>query len=228
MRHHEYSQRIVGAHDTSRLRRVRHEHKMGTQRKWNGNTTKIEEDEMAEITEIDIVRGEQRTAREKIADVTVTMLNIIKREKSLINLNAQMVKERVNRSKDNERHRLTSSLRDMSKEERAIENLFKNHRLERWNKGLQKGLTQYVAKTYDEERAERERHQIMEQQVFNREMMGQALNADHEIAMIEHEEGQIVADRIDEDVNDMSGIPDDDDTGDLDDGYRLQFDDNEE
>ena len=190
-------------------------------------TVEIEEDAMAEITEIDIVRGEQRTVREKIADVTVTMLNIIKREKGLINLNAQMVKEKVNRSKDNERHKITSTLRDMSKEERAIENLFKNHRLERWNKGLQKGLTQYVAKTYDEERADREKEQIMEQQLANRDMLGQALTADHEIAMVEQEEGQIVADRIDEDVYNMNDIPDDDDMGELDDDYRLQFDDNE-
>ena len=34
----------------------------------------------------------------------------------------------------------------------------------------------------------------------NRGMMGQALTADHEIAMLEQEEGQIVADRIGEDV----------------------------
>jgi hypothetical protein len=191
-------------------------------------TVEVEENAMSEITEFDIVRGEQRTVREKIANIIVTMLNIIKREKSLINLNAQMIKERINRSKDDERHTITSNLREMSKEERAIENLFKNHRLERWNKGLQKGLTQYVAKTYDEERDERERREILEQQISNREIMGQALTADHEIAMVEEEEGQIVADRIDEDVYNMNDIPDDDDMGEVDDEYRLQFDDNED
>ncbi len=191
-------------------------------------TVENEQDDMAEITEIDIVRGEQRTIREKIANIIVVMLNIIRKEKGLINLNSQMIKEKINRSKDKERHKITSTLRDMTKEDRAIENLFKNHRLERWNKGLQKGLTQYVAKTYDEERAEREKEQIMEQQISNRELLGQAITADHEIAMLEQEEGQIVADRIDADVYDMSDIPDDDDMGDMDDEYRLQFDDNEE
>jgi hypothetical protein len=99
-----------------------------------------------------------------------------------------MIREKVNRSKDKERHKITSTLRDMSKEDRAIENLFKNHRLERWNKGLQKGLTQYVAKTYDEERAEREKDQILEQQLENRELLGQAITADRDIAMMEAEE----------------------------------------
>jgi hypothetical protein len=191
-------------------------------------TVQNEEDDMAEITEIDIVRGEQQSVREKIAGFMVTTLNMIKREKSIINMNSQMVKEKINRSKDKERHKITSTLRDMTKEERAIENLFKNHRLERWNKGLQKGLTQYVAKTYDEERAEREKELIMERQIENREMFGQAMTADHEIAMLEQEEGQIVADRIEEDVYDMNDIPDDDDMGDADDEYALQFDDNEE
>ena len=46
--------------------------------------------------------------------------------------------------------------------------------------------------------------------------------------MMEAEEGQIVADRIDADVFNMTNIPDDDDMGDADDEYRLQFDDNEE
>jgi hypothetical protein len=191
-------------------------------------TVELEEDDMAEVTDIDIIRGEQRTVREKIANIIVVMLNLIKREKEMINLNSKMIREKVNRSKDKERHKITSTLRDMSKEDRAIENLFKNHRLERWNKGLQKGLTQYVAKTYDEERAEREKDQILEQQLENRELLGQAITADRDIAMMEAEEGQLVADRIDADVFNMAGIPDDDDMGDADDEYRLQFDDNEE
>ena len=146
----------------------------------------------------------------------------------MINLNSQMVKEKINRSKDKERHKITSTLRDMSKEEREIENLFKNHRLERWNKGLQKGLTQYVAKTYDEERTEREREQILEQQLQNKQLMGQAFIADNEIAMMEQEENAIVSDRIDADVFNMNDIPDDDDNGDNDQDGWLQYDDNED
>ena len=191
-------------------------------------TVELAEEDMAEVTDIDIIRGEQRSVREKIANVVVVMLNLIRREKDMINLNSKMIREKVNRSKDKERHKITSTLRDMSKQDRAIENLFKNHRLERWNKGLQKGLTQYVAKTYDEERAEREKDQILEQQLENRELLGQAITADRDIAMMEAEEGQIVADRIDADVFNMTNIPDDDDMGDADDEYRLQFDDNEE
>ena len=93
-----------------------------------------------------------------------------------------------------------------------------------WNKGLQKGLTQYVGKTYDEEREEREEMEILEQQLENNTLLGQALIVDQEIALLEQEENQLVADRIDADVFDMSDIPDDDNMDEyVDDSYRLEY-----
>ena len=186
----------------------------------------INEDELSEIMDIDIVRGEQRELREKIANITTEMLNVIKNEKKKLNLNAQMIKEKITQSKDKERNNITSTLRDMTKEERDVEDLLKNNRLGKWNKGLQKGLTQYVGKTYDEEREEREEMEILEQQLENNALIGQALIADQEIALLEQEEEQLVADRIDADVFDMSGIPDDDNIDEyVDDSYRLEYED---
>lgn len=190
-------------------------------------SVQLEEESMGEITEIDIIRGDQKKRKQNIANIIVAMLNIVRKEKNAINLNSQMVKEKINRSKDKERHKITSTLRDMNKEEREIENLFKNHRLERWNKGLQKGLTQYVGKTYDEERIEREKEEILEKQLHNREMIGEAFTADREIASLEQEENEIVTERIENDAFDMNDIPDDDDAGDNDESGWLQYDDNE-
>lgn len=190
-------------------------------------TTEINEgDELDEITELDVVRAEQKSIREKIASISVTMLNIFKKNKSTINYNVVMIKDKINRKKDKERHKITSTLRDMDREHREIENLFKNHRLERWNKGLQKGLTQYVAKSYDEERNEREREQIMEKQWEESGLLQQAVTADRDIMTLEHEENEVTSERIDNEVYDMSHIRDDDDVGENeenDDDYRLEF-----
>ena len=187
-----------------------------------------QEDMVGEITEIDIVRGEQKRIQDHIANVITTMLEIERNSKQKINLNSKMIKEKINRAKDKERHNITSTLRDMTKPEREIENLFKNHRLERWNKGLQKGLTQYVGKTYDEEREERERHEIMERQVSEREMMGQAQTANRDIEMLEQELQQQQGQIIEDDVYNMNDMPNDDDMGDNDDMYMLHYDDHEE
>ena len=74
---------------------------------------------------------------------------------------------------------------------------------------------------------EREREEIAEQQLQNKELIGQAFTVDNEIAMLEQEEGAIVNERIDADVFNMNDIPDDDDNGDNDEDGWLQYDDNE-
>ena len=191
-------------------------------------TVENQEAMIGEITEIDIVRGEQKRIHQQIANVITTMLEIEKNSKQKINLNSKMIKEKINRSKDKERHIITSTLREMTKAERQIENLLKNHRLERWNKGLQKGLTQYVAKTYDDERDERERLEIMERQINERDMMGQAQTANMEIEILEQEQVNHEGQLIEDDVYNMNDMPNDDDMGDNDDMYMLHYDDHDE
>jgi len=101
--------------------------------------------------------------------------------------------------------------------------------LKEWNKGQQKGLTQYVARTYDEERVQREADEILERQLEERELMGQAMTADRDIARLEEEQNQLVENRINQEVDSLADMPEDDDYGeDIDDGYALQFDDYEE
>ena len=65
---------------------------------------------------------------------------------------------KVNRSKDKEKQGIISYLGNMSIEERKIEDMFKKHKLERWNIGQQKGIFQYDKTTYD-----RERNELVEQ-----------------------------------------------------------------
>ena len=106
-------------------------------------------------------------------------------------------------------------------EEREIENEFKNYRLERWNKGLQKGLTQYVASTYDEER------ETMEKQLLNERQLGKkdyVSDMNREIYMGDLEESERVNDSIEQEEYNMNNIPDDDDFGDHDDAYMLEND----
>ena len=184
----------------------------------------VEEELTGEITEIDIVRGEQKNIKEKVSALITTLFQIICKEKNKINLNGMMIKEQINRAKDKERHKITTALHDMDKEQRQIENLFKNHRLERWNKGQQKGLTQYVGKTYDEEREQREADEILDKQLQERELLGQGLTADREIARLEHEEVQLVENRIDQDVYSLQHLPEDDDYEEgIDDAYHLVY-----
>jgi hypothetical protein len=60
--------------------------------------------------------------------------------------------DKVLRSREKEKDDITEYLRKETDEEREVETIFKNQRLERWSKGLQKGLVSYQKETYDDER----------------------------------------------------------------------------
>ena len=92
-------------------------------------------------------------------------IQIICNNKDIIDVSYEDVMEKVLRSKEKEKTQITDYLKHLTDEEREIENIFKNSKLERWNKGLQKGLTQYVQDTYDEERAKLEETAILEKKL---------------------------------------------------------------
>ena len=82
---------------------------------------------------------------------------------------------------------------------------------------MQKGLVQYVGKSYDEERTEDER-------MLNLEMRAQNQNVD--IDDIENEE--IINREIEREENDMSNQPEDDDYDqDHGEAYGLEYEENE-
>ena len=201
---------------------------INTEENIDDENTENDMDENTEEYETDINDGKQKSIRVKIANITVAILQTIKNNKKIINYNSEMIKNKINMAKDNERHKMTSRLRDMDKKHREVENLMKKHRLgENWNTGLQKGLTQYVAKTFDKELEEREKRKIIEKELEDREkLLNQAMTADKEIMIMEHEEDQLTTQRIEAEEYDMSGVVNDDDHID-DDDYRLEFEEDE-
>ena len=57
--------------------------------------------------------------------------------------------EQVLRSKETEKNEITTRLADMDQDQRNVNNELKRNKLNEWNKGLQKGLTEYVADDYE-------------------------------------------------------------------------------
>jgi hypothetical protein len=127
---------------------------------------------------------------------------------NLINNGYKKVKDKINMAKEKEKDLITDFLKNLSDEEREIENILKNNKLEKWNKGMQKGITQYVKENYDEERETMEKQAIKEkklQQNNNVTAMNKEL---YDLAMDE----QTLNDHaIDAEEYSMSNIPDDDD-----------------
>jgi hypothetical protein len=127
---------------------------------------------------------------------------------NLINNGYKKVKDKINMAKEKEKDLITDFLKNLSDEEREIENILKNNKLEKWNKGMQKGITQYVKENYDEEREAMEKQAIKEKKLqqnnnvtaMNKELYDLALD---EQTLNDH--------AIDTEEYSMNNIPDDDD-----------------
>ena len=129
------------------------------------------------VTQIDIVQGEDAMIKRKNATLINSMLSIFANTKRQLNLNYDTIMERVLRAKEREKESVTQRLKDMTDEAREIDTEFKRHKLGDWGKGLEKGLTQYVQETYDQEREALDKRLILEKQL-NAENIVSEMNMD--------------------------------------------------
>jgi hypothetical protein len=81
----------------------------------------------------------------------LTYLNLIYDGQERIDYSYDEVMDYVFKLKEREKDTFTDKLKRMTDEKRDVDNLLKANRLGDWSKGLQKGVTRYVGKTYDEE-----------------------------------------------------------------------------
>lgn len=173
----------------------------------------IEEENQGVIDEFEIVRGEKKQLEVKISNLLVEYMKIVCNSKTKIDLNYKSIKDKILRSKEKEKNDITEDLRNLTDEEREIQNLFKNNKLEKWSKGLQKGLTQYVKETYDEERDALEK-QVLKEHKLGRKSDVTDMNKDI-YALDMDDEAQINQD-IDAEVNNLNEYLGENYEGDLD------------
>ena len=135
-------------------------------------------------------------------------LNTLTKHYNLINLKYKNVKDNILFAKEKEKDIITDFLKNLSDESREIENIFKNNKLEKWNKGLQKGITQYVKENYDQERKELEKQAILEQKIKKNDIVTEM---NKEIYKMDIEEEEFNNGLIEDEEYDMNHIADDDD-----------------
>ena len=165
------------------------------------------------ILESEMIAGEKKAVNEKVADLLNVYSKVICNNKKVIDYNYESLMEKVHRSKEKEKDTITDYLKKMSDEEREIENLFKNNKLERWSRGLQKGVRIYQADTYDQERQDMEAQALVELQLGKSDVVTE-MNKD--IYSMEAIEQQARDAEMDAEAYSMAGLADDDDHGDRD------------
>lgn len=176
-------------------------------------SVELEEQDTGTITQLDIVRGEKLQMNEKIANILITYIEIIMNTKKQINTNKEQIIERTLRAQEKEKEEITTYLKDLTDEQREIENILKNNKLGKWSKGQTKGLVEYVGEIYDEEVAAIEQRALLEKRVG---MRSEVTDLNRDIYVLEELEQQTRENIADEEAYDMSGLADDDDYGDRD------------
>ena len=143
-----------------------------------------------------------------ITNIIISFINIMFNHKNLVEIGYKKLKEKINIAKEKEKTLITDYLKNLTDEEREVENIFKNSKLEKWNKGMQKGMTQYVKTNYDSERLELEKQMIMEKKLNK---LDQVSDMNKDIFEFDIDNQNDIDNEIEKEVNDMSNIPDDDD-----------------
>jgi hypothetical protein len=123
--------------------------------------------------------------------------------KSLIDMSYEDIMDILFKTKEKEKDTFTDRLKALNDEEREADTALKINKLGRWNKGLRKGLTQYVAEDYDDERDEMDKLAQIERSVRkNRKIVDE--NIDQYIEDYLDEER--VDEEIDREDNDLSRL----------------------
>lgn len=179
-----------------------------------------------EIDELEIIEGDKKQLSNKICTLLISYTEMIINEKKVINYNYEKIMEQVLRSKEKEKDDITHDLQRLTDNDREIENIFKNSKLEKWGVGLQKGLVKYAKETYDQERENMEKRLLIDIEL-KKNLQVHEMNA--EIYANDLLEKMNNDELLDKEAYDLNDSPDDDDYGrdDYDDvdGYKYNMDD---
>ena len=161
-----------------------------------------------EYFEEQVVAAEDEEVKRKAAKFIFVLSKVIINRKKTINYNYDTLMGKIHKFKEEEKRGITDYLKEMTEEEREIENLFKSNKLERWSKGMQKGFRTYQGSTYDEER------KIMEDQAILENKLGKQnfiTEQNKDIYLMEALQEQALEEEINKEVYSLSGIGNDDD-----------------
>ena len=114
-----------------------------------GNEISIEKRRPQETV---LLKGNKITLKQKVSKLLVSYIKIMSEHKKVINISYEQIQDKVFKIREREKDGVTDRLKFMTDEERDADTILKINKLGVWNKSLQKGLTTYVADTYDDER----------------------------------------------------------------------------
>uniref|UniRef100_A0A6C0LNI1 Uncharacterized protein n=1 Tax=viral metagenome TaxID=1070528 RepID=A0A6C0LNI1_9ZZZZ len=131
-------------------------------------STKVSFIEPEKRIETSLLSGNKKLLMNKTAKMIVVFIDMFCKDKSVIDISYDNILDRAFKQKETEKDMITDRLKFLTDEMRDVDTMFKVNKLGVWSKGLQKGLTEYVKETYDDERELREKMQEVENRIKNK------------------------------------------------------------
>ena len=175
----------------------------------------IDEAKLEEMGEEDILIGKHEELEKTTCQLLIVYLNKLLDYKKILNMPKEQINKNVRKSKEKEKAKITVRLRDLTVEEREIENMMKIHSLGDWSVGLTRAIWEYDENQYDKERKEIEADALMELKMGG---LDEVSEFNREIFKLDLENDSKISQRINSEVYNISDLPsmDDDDREEVD------------
>jgi hypothetical protein len=137
--------------EMSRIRKRQETEPVSQIRGAENSRNEEEENENQRLTQMQLMNGNYENIKLKTVELLVAFLSIEDETKKSIDKTYNMVSERVIHSRLEEKKAITDYFKNMTNDERKVENTLKIMKMGRWNVGMQKGVFQYDKGVYDKE-----------------------------------------------------------------------------
>jgi hypothetical protein len=169
---------------------------------------------ISSIKDTKLLAGNKKDLKQKTADLIITFLNILKKEKEIIDIPYEEIQDRVFKLREREKDMVTDRLKAMTDEQRDTDTLLKITKQGLYSKGLQKGLTVYDKDFYEEEQILRDEMEKAERKIRRK---NKDINDDSiDMLVDEYLEQRHNENEIDEDVYNIDYLNDNYDDGNYD------------
>jgi hypothetical protein len=159
----------------------------------------------------DILEGNKKVMKEKIASLLLTYMTIYNNHKNIIDKSYDDIQNYIFNLKEKEKNLITDRQESLKGEEKDVDILMKKHKLGVWGKGLNKGLTQYVKENYDNEREFRDQMNEIENKLNNKNGVNNDTSGLYDSDIFDEYENIMQNKEIEDEEYDMSHIGDDGD-----------------
>ena len=109
-----------------------------------------------DMTEIQIQAGNRDELKTRVAKLLLAFITITRKNKAEIDISYENISAAIRKRKDKEKARIIERFRNMSEDERRVEDQKKKLKLDEWNVGTQKGIFIYDKETSTREVREQE------------------------------------------------------------------------